>query len=130
MSRFLAGIGLVMVLVATSAEASRLVVLVVSHRLFQLGVRPTYLLPDGAVIDHDRIVRACAALRLTDWVVYDPASESCLLESEVLKSFRPPARPEASGIVAFDTIAPAVQSEHVPGARRSAVWRPGVFRSN
>jgi len=90
--------------VATSAEASRLVVLVDSHRLFQLGVRPTYLLPDGTVIDHDRIIRACSALGATDWVVYDPASESCLLESEVSKSFRPPNRPDSTGIVIFDSI--------------------------
>jgi hypothetical protein len=120
-TRVLAGLGLILALAASPAEASRLVVLVDSLRLFQLEVRPTYLLPDGTVIDHDRIVRSCAALRTTDWLVYDPASEVCRLESEVQKSLRPPSRPDSTGILIFDS----VSRQHCsPGACQVLVGMP------
>jgi hypothetical protein len=65
------------------------------------------------VIDHDRLVRACGAVRTAGWVIYDPVSEVCRQESDVPPAYRPPTRPQAAGIVLFDPIS---RIQCIPGA--------------
>lgn len=118
MARSAAVLGVLAALVVTPVDASRVVVLVDSHRLLELNVSSLYLLPDGSVVDHDRMIRACGPLRTAGWVVYDPKSDVCRREIEVLSSVQPTIRPEASGIVVFDTISRQACS---PGACRVLV---------
>ena len=104
MARVFAMLMLVAASMVPSAQAGHVVLLVDSHRLLDLDVRAFYLLPDGRVIDHDAMIRACRSLRAAGWFVYESDSDVCRQEDDVLPFFRPPVLPQSTGIVVFDVI--------------------------
>jgi hypothetical protein len=117
----LALLALLVGLVCRPAEASRVVLLVDSHRLLELDVPAQHLLPDGRVIEHDRLIRACGPSRTSGWVVYDPASEGCRQAIGMALSFQLPEYPQASGVVVFDRVS---RQQCDPGACQVLVGAP------
>jgi hypothetical protein len=87
---------------AAAAEHAR--VLLDGRALTTTTVEAAFLLPDGSILTHDRLIRACSHLQISGLLYYRPDSDHCQPLHQINQAELPDARPAAGKILVFNRL--------------------------